>query len=255
MNPKTKKFLILLVGVALVGWISVNWLLGPPGLSRDYLTANRVNHERYLEVVKSDDYKRYIQRPQLFDLESNPELQKRVDFVASYVANEAFQTEQHRIHLYTLFFEFFNAGIVAVLVVRLAKDPLLRFLDTQVEELREKISQAARTRKSAVGRRANVEDKLSHIHEEELKLNAKTERRLERELAELAEANHYSFGLHERELAERRKAEAHAAELTLKRKLVGAAIESLTAQAKAGQTVTKHDALIREFVKDVEAQA
>ena len=255
MDPKTKKFLLLLVGIALVGWITVNWLFGPPGLSSEYLAKHRVEHEHYLEAIKSDDYKHYMQRPHLVDLEANPRLQERIALVDAYLAGESFQAEQHRLHLYTLFFEFFNAALVVVLILRLAKAPLLSFLDRQIEELREKINQAARSKKSALGRRAAIEDKLAHVHEEELKLNAETETRLERELAELAEANHYSFGLHERELAERKKAEAHAIELALKRKLVDAAVHDLIEQTRTGLSPEGHDRLIRQFTRDVEAQA
>ncbi|MCF6284027.1 MAG: hypothetical protein L3K26_02395 [Candidatus Hydrogenedentes bacterium] len=255
MNPKTKKFLILLVGVALVGWIGVNGLLGPPGLSKEYRVAHRAEHEHYLEVIKNDVYKHYLQRPHLVDLEADPTLKARVAFVNDYVARKDFQAEQHRIHLYSLFFEFFNAALVVVLIVRLAKAPLLNFLDGQIEELREKINQAVRSRKSALGRHASAEDKLARIHDEELKLHASTETRLERELADLAEANHYSFGLHERELAERKKAEINNAELTLKRELVDAAVQSLIEQTKANQTTAVHDKLIQQFTSDMEARA
>lgn len=255
MNRTTKQFLILLVSVALLGWIGVNWLLGPPGLSEAYRSTHHTAHERYLEAIKNDEYKHYVQRPHLVDLEANPELAHRVALVAEYEATEAFQAEQHRIHLYSLFFEIFNATLVVVLILRFAKAPLLRFLDEQIEELRDKINQAARSRKSALGRRATVEDKLAHVHEEELKVSAQTERRLERELAELAEANHYSVGLHERELTERKKAAVHAAELALKQELVHKAIEALTAQAKTNNSQERHDTLIRQFTSNVEAEA
>ena len=255
MNNKTKKFLLLLTAIAFVGWIGVNFLLGPPGLSSEYLDKNGSAHERYLEVIKSDEYKHYAQRPAHFDLESNPELKRRVELVDAYVANEAYQSEQHRIHLYALFFELFNAALVVILVVRLAKAPLIKFLDEQIEELREKISQAARSRKSAQGRRAAVEEKIAHIHEEELKVSAATERRLERELAELAEANHYSYGLHERELTERKKAEEHAMELALKRQLVDQAIAGLVEEVESGHCAERHDHLIAQFCDDVEAKA
>lgn len=255
MNSNTKKFLLTLATVAVAGWLAVNWLLGPPGLSSEYLAATQGKHEQYLEAIKSDSYKHYIQRPHLADLENDPHLRHFVALVEEYESNSAFKAEQHRIHLYSLFFEFFNAGIVVVLVLRLAKAPLLQYLDGQIDELRDKINQAARSRKSAVGRRAAVEDKLAHIDEEELKVNATTEARLERELAELAEANHYSLGLHQRELAERKKAEIHAAELAVKRKIVETAMESLTAQIKSNQTAENHDRLIQQFATDLEAQS
>lgn len=253
MNPKTKKFLIQLTGVALAGWIGVNWLLGPPGYSSEYLSEHGVAHEHYLEAVKNNEYKRYTQRPHLFDLEERPELKQRVDFVSEYTATEAFQAEQHRIHLYSLFFEFFNTILVVVLAVRFAKAPLLTFLDNQIEELREKMSQSARSRKSALGRRAAIEEKLARIDDEELKVAAGTERRLEREMAELAEANHYSLGLQERETAERKKAELHKAELDVKRRLVDDAIAVLIEEARQRQTEASQEALVRQFARDVEA--
>jgi len=255
LNPETKRFLLLLTGVAMAGWIAANWLLGPPGHSRAYLDAHGAAHDRYLETVKSDDYKRYIQRPHLVDLDEQPNLQARIEHVAAYTNSEAFQAERHRIHLYGLFFEIFNAAIVVILVVRLAKPPLLKFLDGQIEELREKINQAARSRKSALGRRTAIAEKLANVHEDELKLQADTEARLERQMAELAEANHYSLSLHQRELIERKKAEVHGARIAMKRKIIDAAVASLVGQTRAHQTPEGHDALVRQFAADVEARS
>ncbi len=255
MNATTKRFLILLACTALVGWISVNWLLGPPGLSSAYLASHSVDHERYLEAIKNDAYKHYVQRPHLVNLDENPELKQRVALVAAYTDGKAFQAEQHRIHLYSLFFEIFNATIVVVLVLRLAKAPLLQYLDVQIEELRDKINKAARSRKSALGRRGIAEEKIAHIDDEEMKLNANTETRMERELADLAEASHYSFGLHERELSERKKAEAHKAELALKHRLVYDAIDLLIKQVQEEESAEGHDALIHQFTHDLEARS
>ena len=255
MDSKSKRFLMLLATVAVAGWIALNWLLGPPGYSSDYLAGHHAQHELYVEAIKSDGYKHYMQRPHLVDLEQFPHLQHQVTLVENYEASEAFQAEQHRLHLYKLFFEFFNAGLVVVLVVRFGKKPILGFLDGQIEEIRDKITQASRSRKSAQSRRAAIEDKLAHIHDEELRINASTESRLEREMAELAEANHYSLGLHQRELAERKKAENHAAEQAIKRQIVSVAIEDLIEKARANQSPESHDKLVRQFLADVEAKS
>ena len=254
MNPDVKRFLILLTCCALAGWVGGNWLLGPPGLTAEYLAGKHAEHEHYIAIIKNPAYKRYIQRPHLVDLDGQPELKAQVAFVAEYTAGEAFQGEQHRIELYYLFFEIFNAGLVVVLVVRFAKAPLYNFLGGQIEALREKMNQAARSRKSALSRRAAAEAKLDRLPETEMKLHAETEQRLERELHEAAEANHYSLGLQERELAERKKAALHNAEIALKSRLVDAAIADLTKSIREGQTAEKHADLIGGFLRELEAR-
>ena len=254
MSPEIKKFLTLLTVCAFAGWIGGNWLLGPPGLSSGYLAEKRAEHEHYIEIIKSADYKRYSQRPHLVDLSEQPGLQGRVAFVEQYTANEAFQAEQHRIELYYLFFEFFNAALVVVLIVRLAKAPLFRFLEGEIEALREKMNQAARSRKTAVARRAAAEVKLDLLPETEMKLHAETEHRMERELQEVAEAKHYRLGLQERELAERKAAALHNAEVALKRRLVNEAITALTQSIRDEQSADKHAALIDDFLSELEAR-
>lgn len=254
MSPETKKFLITLTVVALAGWIGGNWLLGPPGLSPAYLADKRAEHEHYIEIIKSAEYKRYSQRPHLVDLSENPALEERVAYVEAYTSAEAFQEEQHRIELYSLFFEFFNAGLVVVLVVRLGRAPLYTFLGEQIDALREKMNQATRLRKSALSRRAAAEEKIANLPEMEMRLHAETERRLERELAEYSEANHYSMGLQERELAERKKAVVHQAEVALKTRLVDGAIANLVAELRDGQSEHQHTVMVDDFLNEIEAK-
>ncbi len=253
MSPDVKRFLTVLTICAVAGWIGGNWLLGPPGLSPEYLSQKHLEHEHYLETVKSLEYKLYSERPHLVDLDADPDLKQRVAFVEQYTGAPEFQEEQHRIELYTLFFEFFNAGLVVVLVVRLAKAPMYNFLGGQIEGLRERMNQAARSRKSAVARRATAEVQLDRLPETEMKLHAETEHRLERELHEAAEANHYSLGLQERELTERKNAAVHAAEVALKKRLVEAAVAEITENARTRQTPELQAALIDDFLAELEA--
>ena len=254
MTPETKRFLILWAGVALIGWIGGNWLLGPPGLSSAYLEQYGDEHEHYVESIKNPAFKVYEQRPGLVNLDLDPELQQGVAFVEAYRSGEAYQAEQHRIELYTLFFEFFNAGLVVVLVLRLGKAPLYGFLDAQIAALQEKMNQAARSKKSALARRAAVEEKIADLPQVEMKIHDETERRIERELQELATANHYSLGLQERELAERKHAAYHNAELAIRHRLVTEAIDTLLASVHQESSDARQAALIEEFARALEAR-
>lgn len=253
MKAETKRFLITLTLVALAGWIGGNWLLGAPGLSRDYLEAHRAEHDHYLEVIKSESYRRYMQRPHLVDLAQDPTLQQRIDYVNAYTSGETFVSEQHRVELRNLFFEFFNAALVVVLILKLGRKPLLDFIDGQTTTIRERLNQAARSRKAATARLTAAQDKTAHIHEEEMRISAQTESRLEREMAELANANHYSFGLHERDLVERKKAAEHAAELAVRIALVDRAIADLTAQHGKNDGPDQQDRYIQQFIQGLEA--
>jgi len=254
VSSELKRFLTLLTICAFAGWIGGNWLLGPPGLSPAYLSEHRAAHEHYIETLKNPEYKIYMERPHLVDLEAHLELQQRVAFVEQYASAPAFLEEQHRIELYTLFFEFFNAGLVVVLLLRVAKAPLYDFLGGQIDLLREKMNQAARSRKSAEARRSAAEAQLDRLPEMEMKLHAGTEQRLERELHEAAEANHYSLGLQERELAERKTAAYHTAEVALRKRLVDAAVAEVIESARNQQTPERHDQLIEEFLVQLEAE-
>lgn len=255
MDSRTKRFLISLAAAAVTGWVAGNWLLGPPGYSAGYLETHHGDHELYVETVKNPEFKIYKQRPHLVDLDAIPYLKEHVAFVEQYEAGEDFKSEQHRLLLYTLFFEFFNAGLVVVLVARLAKAPLYKFLDSQIDGIREKMNQAARSRKSAATRLAGIEEKIARLHEVEMKLNAETETRLERERNELATANHYRLGLQERELTERKKAAYHNAEAALQRRLINRAVKELIAGIERGQSSGKQDRLIDEFCRELEAKS
>lgn len=253
MSPEAKTFLKRLAAVAIAGWIAGNWLLGPPGPSSAYLDEYGGDHERYIEITKSHEYKVYRQRPHLTDLAENPALEERVNFAAAYETRDAFQSEQRRMDLYALYFEFFNAGLLVVLAIRFGKAPLGRYLSEQIDALRDKMDRARRARETAEARRKEIEEKIARLHEAEMKLASQTETRVERELHEQAEASHYSVGLQEQELVERKRAEVHSAELAVKTRLVDAAIEELVGRIKEDQSDAWHSARIDEFVHDVEA--
>jgi len=252
-----KRFLLILGGVAFVVWIGMNVWMGPPGLSRDYLAKHDEEHDHYLDIIKSDEYKLYEQRPALHDPhgpDAPPEFAKDLALVEHYEANPEFQAEEHRIHRYGLFFDFFNAALVAILIVRFARKPLIDFLAAQAAGVRERIETAAQERQEAQQRRQRAEGKLAHLDEERERVAEETARRLDQELADLKEANERSAALLSRELADRKRQEVVAAHERVKRELVDETIERLAERCRAEQSAEREAQLVDQFVRDLEAR-
>lgn len=257
MNP-TKKFLLIYAGVAVGVWLVVAIAFGPAGLSKDYLHQYKHEHDHYVEIKKSDAYKRHHERPKLFPVDGPGAphgLAERVDFVNKYEARPEFQAEQRRIAIYTFIFEFFNAGLVVVLAVRFGKKPLLNFLDEQIAALRERMENAATARKTAEDRRRKAESQLAQIAEEKARVSEQTRERLKRELAELEEANEQSLQVMTEELADRKEREYANAQARVRKALVDQALASLEAEWRGAWDSDRESAQFERFLADVEKGA
>lgn len=263
MKPGVR-FILVVATVALVGFIAINVLLGPPGLSKEYLADHKARHDHYLEVRKSEAFKRYEQRPGLNGPGgegASAHLAENIAFAEAYRQMPEFVAEQKRIALYEQAFSFFNASLVVIIALYFGRKPLLRFLDAGIEELRRKLREAEDQRLAAEKRRQDAEARLAGLPEESRRIAAETQERLDRELAELAEANQRSLAVMEADLKDRRREVVKEAEFRVKQELVNAAINSIeeryrTALAQGGETVTAHQAeLLDAFVGDLEARA
>ena len=229
MNP-AKKFMLILALVSMVLWIGVNVVMGGPALSAEYMAEHGTQHERYLEIIKGTMYKNYVQRPNLNGPGQGdvPErFQDDIDFVAQYTSNPAFVEQKHRIALRGYFFEFFNAALVLILVVRFARKPLANLLDEKVTELKERLETAALNRKNTEQRIADAKAKVDDIPAEKKRVAAATDERIEYELAELEKANQQSLEVMGRERDERKEKQRLAAATLVKRELVNNAIDSV----------------------------
>lgn len=246
---ETKKFLLILAVASLAVWLGANMLIGPPGLSRAYLDKYKAQHDHYLEIAKSTEYKLYSQRP---DLHPDSCPQADIDFVAQYTANAEFQAEQRRQTLYDLFFDVFNMSLVVILFVRFGKKPFLKFVDEKIVDLREKVETAAEARRVAEQRRQQSEAHLAQLPDERKEVEEDTRKRLERELAELEEANQHSRQVIMRELADRKRKEEYAAATLMKRELVNQAIARMVERYRAQDSPEHQAALIQHFVGELE---
>lgn len=259
MTP-TKRFLLGFLGVALIGWLAGILLFGPPGLSAEYLAQYHHDHEHYVDITKSDLYKRYVERPALHGPEQLNEhdahlLNSYLPFVEAYEARPEFQAEQHRIHRLGLYFEFFNPLLVVLLVWRFARKPLQGFLDGQIAALRTRLEEAAQARAEAAARLREAEVRQAGLEAERQQVREDTEARMQRELAELERSNQASLRAMERELEERKQAELDRATLNLKRELVDAAIAEVMQELQSKPDPAIHEHLLGQFLAGLERRA
>lgn len=257
MSP-AKKFLLIFFGVALVVWIGANAVLGPPGYSRAYLDEYQTEHEHYLEITKSPYYKLYAERPALHppDGEEAPHgFAEQVAFVEHYESREAFAIEQHRMHRYELFFEFFNAGLVVVLIWRFGRRPLANLLDAKIADLRERIESAAHARKTAESRLRKAETQLSQIPEEQARVAEQTQERIKRELAQLEEANELTLKVLSQEMADRKDRIQQSGRTRVRRELVKLAVARIEADYREGWDSTREAAQFEQFIEGLEKGA
>ncbi|NIA15271.1 MAG: hypothetical protein GWP08_14470 [Nitrospiraceae bacterium] len=252
----SKRFLLILGIVSVMGWIGINYAFGPAGLSRAYLDEYRVKHDHYLSITKSVAFRLSEQRPHLHGpgTEGAPEsLEDDIAFVAQYRANPAFVAEQNRLKWYNLLFDLFNAGLVVVLIVRFAKRPLLNLIDEKIAELRAKMDAIAEARKQAEERRQEARNQIDDLPNEERRVAQDMQERLAREMAELEEANQRSLDMMQQDLEDRKRKEEYVAHALVKEELVNASIARLAELCRGRQSQAAcQSELIDEFATELE---
>lgn len=244
-----KQFLLIVGAASLVIWILGNLLWGPPGYSSEYLEANKAEHDHYLAITKSTEYKKYDQRPWL-NKEAVPA--EDIEFVSQYESNPDFKREQFRRAKYNTFFDFFRFGLVLVIVVFFAKDPVTKLLDEQIAALREKMHTSSQAREEAEARKNQAQANIEAIPEEQQRLEKETRVRLDRELAQLEESNQRSIAIMEQELEDRKRDAELAAARALKAELVNMAIQKMLDDVAQHQSEAHQSALIDRFAEDLE---
>jgi len=257
VNAETKKFLKLYFGVAIGVWLVFAFTLGPGDLSCDYRREYKEDHDRYLQIIKSEPYKRYVQRPHLNQPGSEgvpADFADQIAFVEEYESRDEFRREKLRSTFYTVFFQFFNAGLVIWLVWRLGRKPVLKILDNQIHGLRDKISAVRNAREAAAERRRAAAAKLEHVADEDHRILAEAQERLEREKSDLEEQQQQRIAIMKRELEDRKAEEAHAAIMAIKAELVNDAVSELLQRYQQADNELLQAKLVDAFTADLEKQ-
>ena len=129
-------------------------------------------------------------------------------------------------------------------------------LDARIAALREKMETAENARLAAEKRKREAEAQMAGMPEEAKRVAKDTQARIDRELAELEQANKRSLMLMEEDLADRKKEEVHAAALLVKKELVNQAVDELAAQYRArldaGESGAHQENLIDGFADNLE---
>jgi hypothetical protein len=86
--------------------LAVNLMLGPPAMSESYLGRYGSDHERYLTISKSAEYKLYRERPQQHP--ASPAQEAAFAFADEYQSREAYVGEMARRGRYGLVMDYFT---------------------------------------------------------------------------------------------------------------------------------------------------
>jgi len=247
MTP-VKRFFLIYFAVYLVVGLAINFIYGPPGLSSEYLQqgTNQADHERYLSVVKSDDYKLWKERPNLHEPPAG------VDFVAEYEQRPAFQAEDRRRATYTLLMETWNFLMVTYLIVHFARKPLGGFLDEQIDVIRQKLQAGEAARTEATERYEHAQQKYDSIGDEIAEEERYKVAQIQREREEIEQLTADNLAEIDRATEDRKREEEHLAVLRVKEELVNEAIAAVTEQIKKAPAAADDAELISQFVEELE---
>lgn len=249
MNKSAKIFLGVFLACYLVGGVVINFLLGPPAMSPEYMADYKSDHDRYLRVVKNDDYKLWKERPEL-----NPpsaSLKADLDFLNDYENRDAFRDEMTRRVRYEALFDVFNVLMLIGLVYYFARKPILGLLDRWIDTARTRIERAEKAHKAAAARRLELEQKLAHLRDEEMRLEEETNQRIAREQSIVSDSTEQGLQLLEQETADRKRHERDMAAKKLKRDLVESSMNLFIREYRDGQSINSETKIIDHFVDEL----
>lgn len=250
MMKSAKLFLIAFFGVYLVGSIALNALLGPPGFSKSYLAGHKAEHERYIGISKSDEYKRYLERPHLNP--PPPALVEDFGFADEYASTDAYRAELRRRGIYELLFDLFRVGMVALLVARFARKPLAAFLDEQIENVRERTAKTDHDTQLADARLASAEQKKREIEAEREALYADARERARLESLRIEEMTAQAMARLKTEEADRLNHERLLVRRAMKKELVEEASRILVERYEASRSDRSEAPLLARFIEQME---
>jgi len=273
-----KRFLWIFLGVYALAVVVGFVLLGSPNLSRAFLETgtNKTRYDRYIEIVKSDDYKLYRElagsapSPQEQDrcieaavtMVHRPDEEKahelaaaladNIRFVREFEADPLYRKEARRRDLRALYFDVLNFAAVVAIAWRFGRKPLLAFLDQRIDDVRMRIQRAEEARAAAAQRQAEAARKLDALEADKARIAEQTQQLLEREVAEIREMEREGLAQIEEEIEERKRLELRRAAMELKRELVVKAIGLVADRYRDSATAEERAVLVDEFIRGLE---
>jgi F0F1-type ATP synthase membrane subunit b/b' len=245
-----KRFLIGYAVIYMIVATGMNVVLGPPGMSKEYLSQYKSDYDRYIDIQKSDEYKLWVERPELH--EPNASLQADIDFAEKVEANTDFQDEEKRRYRYDLLFDFFNAGMLIYLIVHFSRKPIAGLLDGMIGQIETALNKAETALTQSNEELANAENKLGNLAKEEADLETQTQKRIKKAEEENRILNGQTLSVMNRETMDRMKYEEVLARQALKRELVEKVINESILQAKSGAGLIEQEALLNQFIQQLE---
>lgn len=217
-----------------------------PGLSRPYLQKYGMEHERYLAIFKSPQFKAYEERPALYPPKGR--FAEDVEFVERYRARPEFIREEHRIAWYVEYFKVLNSAAFILYLAGLVGKPLLSFLDAQIEEIRRRFAEAEKARRAAAAQRAAAQAKVDEWGETEERIRKESEAAIAKHLAKIQEEADCAKALLEKQKVDRKQAELYTAARSIKTELVTKAIRQLEERYETELTQEKLNANVDRFI-------
>jgi F0F1-type ATP synthase membrane subunit b/b' len=249
MNP-VKRYLLIFLAVYLVGAVAAVILWGPPGLSAEYRAQYKADHDRYIEITKSKDYKLHKANPRIHP--ATGVLEDQVRFANDYSSRSEFIDESRRRTTFIYFFDIYNAIFLIALALRFGKKPFLAFVDEKIEDIRNRLEAAEQARLDAEQQHAQAQEQVDGLKEERELIAAHGDKTLEKESTRITEGTAHILEEIDREIEDHKRMEATKAAMHMKRELVGQATVLVEQQFREGTAAVPHDALVDQFVKGLE---
>lgn len=244
-----KPFLIGYAVAYLVIAVTLNILLGPPGMSSDYLSKYKAEHDSYIDAVKRDEFKLWLEKPLL-----NPPdeaLQGLIDLVQETESRPEFIAEQRRRGLYETSLNIFNALMFVLIVVRFGRVPFMTFVDAQVAAVRTRIEESDEDRRAAAERKSAAQRKLAGLEVEGMKMDESIRERTAKEKQRIEENTASALALLEKETEDRHRQEELLARQAMKEELVEQAIAMITERYLEKRSAETESQRIDEFIEDL----
>lgn len=248
-----KQFLIAFVAVYVVIGVAINMMYGPPGYSNEFMQEYREETDRYLDIIKSDEYKLWNENPDVNP--PTPALQQQIEFVNVFTANPAFREEVERRDFYAGISDWFNVIMLTVLVVVLARGPIATFVRGMVQTERERIESIERLRSEAARRKSEAERKFEQLHVDRKRADETVAVRIAEDSAQIAESTEDALRQVRQEAEDRRRHEELLAQRRLKAIVADEALAILEQRYRKQQTPEQNEALIEQFLQELGERA